>query len=73
MCGADRWQRLSKLKIRPDTEEIVSLISNKIFDIRPNIEWQRRVNLNIWPDIKGFFFDIEENYSISKVYGDDIE
>ncbi len=50
-----------------------SSISKKTFDIGPNIEWQRRINLNIGPNIRGFFFDIEEKYTISKVYDDDIK
>ncbi len=29
--------------------------------------------MNIWPKIKGFFFNIEVKYSISKVYDDNIE
>jgi hypothetical protein len=32
-----------------------SSILKKIFDIRPNIEQQKRVNLNFGPDIKSFF------------------
>ncbi len=47
-----------------------SSLSKKIFDIRPDIELQRRVNLYIWPDITVFFFNIEKHYSISKVYDD---
>jgi hypothetical protein len=73
LSGADWWQRQSKLKIRPDTKYIFLLYLRKIFNIGPNIEWQRLVNLNIRPNVKGFFFHIEENYSISKVSDEDIE
>jgi hypothetical protein len=40
----------------------ISSTWKKIFNTWPDVEWQRWVNLNIGPDIKGLFFDIEENY-----------
>ncbi len=61
-------------KIGPNIEySFLDYGENIWYRARSDIEWQGRVNLNIRPDIKGFFFDIKENNSISKVYDDYIE